>query len=65
MVGDIFLLTGNDRVRIHVFRAFENPHRDLRVLLGQRTEIPDFSSRSNQENATSRSACFCLYCLLS
>ena len=28
-------------------------------------EIPGFSSRSNRENATSRSACFCLYCLLS
>lgn len=65
MVGDIFLLTGNDRVRIHVFRASENLRRNLRVLLGQRTEIPDFSSHSSRENATSRSTCFCLYCLLS
>lgn len=28
-------------------------------------EIPGFSSRSNRENVISRSACFCLYCLLS
>ena len=65
MVGDIFLLTGNDRVRIHVFRASENPRRNLRVQLGRRTEIPGFSSRSNRENVISRSACFCLYRLLS
>lgn len=47
------------------FRASENPRRDLRVQPGRRTEIPDFSSRSNRENVASRSACFCLYCLLS
>ena len=47
------------------FRASENPRRDLRVLRGQRTEIPGFSSRSNRETVISRSKCFYLYCLLS
>lgn len=65
MVGDIFLLTGNDRVRIHVFHAFENLRRNLRVLRGQRAEIPGFSSRSSRETVISRSKCFYLYCLLS